>query len=469
MLRDAAQGIDQITTVLIGIPGVSTLDAPLLDRTRYHSFSQELRLASNGSGPFRWVIGGYYTDQHKTYGQTIRNPGFATQFNNITGAGLDGRAGAPLTSDTNVIYASAFDILTKQYAGFGEAGYDITSRLTATAGIRYYNFKEDRDAIQTGFLNCGNSLTDCATPANLRHAVSKSNGVSPRGILAYKVSPTVTLDAQVSRGFRLGGVNDPLVTGICGQDIAALGGRDITKFGDEHVWNYEAGFKAQTADRRVTFNASAYYIDISDLQVSARLRCSSTIIVNVPKARTIGFEAEVNARPTDNFSFGVNFSYNDSKVRRGVNIPDGTSGQDLIQKGDRLPTTPKYQVSTNASFEQPVSADVQAFVNGVIQFQSDTYSFLADQRNSSTLPFAINFGRTTPFNVAFPSKLPAYALGNLRFGVRGGKTWEVAAFVNNVWNERALLALDRERGGEGRVSYLVSQPRTIGIDLRHNF
>lgn len=469
VLRDAAQGVDQITGVLIGIPGTTTLNAPLNDRTKYHSFSQELRLASNGNSPFRWVVGGYYVDQRKKYGQTITNPGFASLFNTVTGAGLDGRAGAPLTSDINVIYASDFDIHTRQYAAFGEASYDITDRLTATGGLRYYNFKEDRVAIQTGFLNCGNSLTDCATPANLSSANTKSNGFNPRGIISYKVAPTVTVDAQASRGFRLGGINDPLVTGICGDDIAALGGRDIRQFGDEHVWNYELGAKTQTADRRVTFNVAAYYIDIRDLQVSARLRCSSTIIVNVPKSRTIGFEAEFSARPTDSFSFGVNFSYNDSKVQQGVNIPDGTGGPDLIQKGDRLPTSPKYQISTNAAFETPVSVGYKAFINGVIQFQSDSYSFLADQRNGGTLQFPVRFGRTTPLNISFPTKLQPYALGNLRFGVRMEKSWEAAVFVNNIWNERAELALDRERGGEGRVSYLVNQPRTIGIDLRYNF
>jgi iron complex outermembrane receptor protein len=45
----------------------------------------------------------------------------------------------------------------------------------------------------------------------------------------------------------------------------------------------------------------------------------------------------------------------------------------------------------------------------------------------------------------------------------------VALFGNNLTDERALLALDQERGTLARVSYLTNQPRTVGITLRLNY
>jgi len=42
-------------------------------------------------------------------------------------------------------------------------------------------------------------------------------------------------------------------------------------------------------------------------------------------------------------------------------------------------------------------------------------------------------------------------------------------FVNNVTDERAFLALDRERGLRARVGYLTNQPRTFGVSLRYNY
>jgi iron complex outermembrane receptor protein len=45
----------------------------------------------------------------------------------------------------------------------------------------------------------------------------------------------------------------------------------------------------------------------------------------------------------------------------------------------------------------------------------------------------------------------------------------VALFVNNVTDERALLALDQERGTLARVGYLTNQPRTYGVNTRVRF
>jgi iron complex outermembrane receptor protein len=45
----------------------------------------------------------------------------------------------------------------------------------------------------------------------------------------------------------------------------------------------------------------------------------------------------------------------------------------------------------------------------------------------------------------------------------------VAFYVNNLTDERALLALDRERGTRARIGYLTNQPRTFGINARVNF
>ena len=41
--------------------------------------------------------------------------------------------------------------------------------------------------------------------------------------------------------------------------------------------------------------------------------------------------------------------------------------------------------------------------------------------------------------------------------------------MNNITDERALLALDQERGTRARVGYLTNQPRTFGLTARLNF
>ncbi len=63
---------------------------------------------------------------------------------------------------------------------------------------------------------------------------------------------------------------------------------------------------------RGSFNASAFYVDIKDLQVVVTAgSCSSRLIFNVPKARSVGGELEFALAPTDNFDFSVSAGYDD--------------------------------------------------------------------------------------------------------------------------------------------------------------
>ena len=76
-------------------------------------------------------------------------------------------------------------------------------------------------------------------------------------------------------------------------------------------------------------------------------------------------------------------------------------------------------------------------------------------------------GPLTQGTFTFDPELPAYDIANLRLGFLSGK-WDLAVFVNNLFDERALLALDQERGTLARVGYLVNQPRTFGVSTRIN-
>ena len=65
-------------------------------------------------------------------------------------------------------------------------------------------------------------------------------------------------------------------------------------------------------------------------------------------------------------------------------------------------------------------------------------------------------------------ELPAYNILNIRVGVLSG-VWDIAFFINNVTDERALVALDQERGTLARVGYLTNPPRRFGIATRFDF
>jgi iron complex outermembrane receptor protein len=77
-------------------------------------------------------------------------------------------------------------------------------------------------------------------------------------------------------------------------------------------------------------------------------------------------------------------------------------------------------------------------------------------------------GPLTDSLFTFNPELPAYTLVSLRVGLRRS-SWEVALFANNLTDERAFLALDRERGTRARVGFLTNQPRTLGVSLRFDY
>src|SRR3989475_12236745 len=129
---------------------------------------------------------------------------------------------------------------------------------------------------------------------------TKANGVEPRFIASYKASDALTLNAQVSGGFRLGGINDALNVPICspdGKDLATYSGHPTWK--DETAWNYEAGAKSTLFGGRASLNVSAFYMDIRNLQLTVTAgSCSSRLIFNAPKARREGVGGGVTPSPT---------------------------------------------------------------------------------------------------------------------------------------------------------------------------
>ena len=103
----------------------------------------------------------------------------------------------------------------KQFAAFGEATYRFNPQWALTGGLRYYDFEEDR------------VITIAGVFADLPHfdelGTTSSDGVSPRVILAFSPSKNAQFTAQVAKGFRLGGINDPLNVTLCSpEDLAHL-------------------------------------------------------------------------------------------------------------------------------------------------------------------------------------------------------------------------------------------------------
>jgi iron complex outermembrane receptor protein len=464
VLRDASQLTGSVTLTLDGGRGIATsadvrLNAPLYDTTSLKAFSQELRLSSDGGGLFEWLVGAFYQDIDRDYGQNLPTPGYDAL---LTRLGFPPSAAFNAPPDTPYFSRVPYDF--QQFALFGEATVHFNERWSLTGGLRYYDFEEDRLLTFAGvFADVGYTNEPGET---------SSDGFSPRVILSYEPSDDLLFTAQVARGFRLGGINDPLNVTLCtADDLVTYGGRPTFK--DEKVLNYEIGAKTLLAERRITLNASVFYSDIDDLQVIADAgSCSSRIVINA-QAEAIGAEVELFARPSEHWDFGVSATYVQAEITQTLASGSGAPVAG-IRDGNRLPTSPEFQAAATVTYTWPFSTTLDGFANFTFQHVGSSYTQLGDQEPPTGCvgcpgaPGFFPFGAPTITEFLYDPELPAYDIGNLRFGVRAA-AWELAAFVNNVWDERAFLSLDRERGTRARVGYLTNMPRTYGVSLRMDF
>ena len=459
VVRDAGALTSSITGGSIGLPeSVYTLDAPLDDATTAKVWTQEVRF-SGGRDRFQWVAGGFYGSTRRDYGQSLLVAGFE----DMTGIPTAGRFGA----GQDVLFFSDLHYELDQFALFGEATLHVNDQFSLTGGLRYYNFNEDRTQVFDGIF---------ADPGGAP-ASTDANGVAPRLIATYKLSDSTNLNAQVSKGFRLGGINDPLNVPLCTPaDLETFGGHE--SWNDETAWNYELGSKTRLSGGRGSFNVSAFYMDVSDLQATVTAgSCSSRVIFNVPKARSAGGEVELAMAPNDNFDFAVSLGFNDSQLRSTVTstASDGTvSVVSGIQEGNRLPSVPQFQAAAAATYQWQMKGNSLVYVTGTYQHIGSRYTQVGNEDASfgvvNLLAFAPNTigGPLTAATFSFDPQMPAYDIVNLRLGVLKGH-WDVSLYANNLTDERAFLALDIERGKLARVGYLTNQARTFGLTARFKF
>jgi iron complex outermembrane receptor protein len=457
VVRDATALTGSVTGGTIGLgENVYTLDAPLDDKTKAHTWTQELRF-SGGQGRLQWVAGGFYGDTKRDYGQSLYVAGF-TEISGIPSQGTHG-------AGNDVLFFSDLHYKYHQFALFGEATYQLNDRVSLVGGLRYYNFNEDRTQVFDGLF---------ADPGG-GPASTDADGVAPRLILTYKASDTTNLNAQVSKGFRLGGINDPLNVPLCTPaDLQTFGGHEA--WDDETAWNYEIGSKSRLMAGRGSLNLSAFYMDVKDLQATVTAgSCSSRVVFNVPKARSVGGEVELSLAPNDHFDFAVSAGFNNSEIRSTVTSTalDGTvSVVSGIETGARLPSVPEFQMSAAATYQWHLATSALGYATGTYQHVGSRYTQVGDQ-DLGTLDL-LSFGANTigaPLTQStfhYDPLLPAYDVVNLRLGVVWNK-WDFALYGNNLTDERALLALDRERGTRARIGFLTNQPRSFGLSARVAF
>ncbi|MEO8618906.1 MAG: TonB-dependent receptor [Sphingomicrobium sp.] len=428
---------------------------------RFTKQSHELRFTSPADKPLRLVAGLFYQRQSHNIEQNYI---------------IDGLA------DDLVVPGTASNIwLTQQirvdrdYAVFGELSYDITPKLTATVGGRYYKFDNslvgffgfsDGYSSGTGVAACFDGPKVSGSPCTNLDKRTKDTGFVHRVNLTYKPNADLLLYATWSKGFRPGGINRR---------------GTLPPYKPDFLTNYEAGAK-WSFGRGSHLNVAVYREDWNDIQLSFLGQNGLTEIRNAGNARIWGFEADLLLRPMDGLSWSTGVSYNNAKLQNDfckiavsnfdctvdVDLDDSGSIDDpseinerLAPSGTRLPLTALWKGNSRIRYEWDWSA-IKAHVQGSLTYEGSRRRDLRGIENS------------------IYGNMKAYALFDTAAGIEKGP-WEVELYVKNLFDARGQLSKGIQcvetvcgdpTGGTaigGKVYTNVTKPRTIGLRVGYKF
>lgn len=392
--------------------------------TRSETATSETRISSTGKGPLQWVGGIYYARQLNLQNQTMFIDGFSA-------ASGGSSSGIPVIND-EVFYGRTANNNT-QKAVFGEISYELPSGLKFTVGGRQF-------AIDTYLSRALTGLIAGGTQASVRR--SDATGFVPKYGLSYQIDDERMVYALASKGFRIGGPNVQIPFPLCADALAQYG---ITsppdQFNPDSVWNYEVGAKTDWLDSRLRINASAYYIDWSEIQLNTALSCGYSFMSNVATAKSQGLELEASQLLGERWLMGGTMSFIDASYTSSLPAAG-------IREGSQLQGSPRRTGSAYLEFKSDL-AEWDLSARGEFSYYGET-----QQSYSAT---ALN-----PY-------VPSYELFNARLVMNKGP-FSVSLYGNNLTNKVIYSQLAIFRNNYlGLVDAAMLPPRTIGISIEQHF
>jgi len=400
----------------VGDDDATQLDAfPVFRHFRSKTFTQELNV-SGEIGPVRAVGGLFYLADNNFYLQ---------EYNFKLGI-------FPLPPGT-ILHFTANNNNTRSKAAFADLTVDLTERFRLIGGIRLSKDSQRIEQDNYFQLNIGgNALprtSTCPVPSN---EVSWSS-TTPRVGAQFDLASNANVYATFSKGFKAGGFNAFACNNV---------------FNPEKVTAYEGGVKSRLFDNMLTLNASAFYYDYTNLQISQVIGLSR-IITNAAGAKVKGFELEAALRPDDNWTINGNMSLLDAEYSNFSNVDSLNTAAGLQNlRGNRLNNAPKFSGNLGVAYR----TDEMSFgrITGRV-----------DASYRSTQYFR-------EFNTALDSQ-PGYALLNLALiWDSPDDNYRVRLYANNVANKAVIGQLQSsDQFGARYVTWAA--PRQIGAEVRAKF
>ncbi len=386
--------------------------------------SQELRVQSGDDGRFRWMAGGLYWDEDI---DQLSNNLACT--NNQLFPGLPFLPCGPFFAAIGTRDPDLWIRNTEHWSVFGMLEFDITDQITFHVEGRY----TDEDLFVSGpsgarivdaFGLAGPPNTMAPSTPNV-DATGQDSYFTPRFSLEYSHDDDMLFYGSVSKGAKPSGVT---TVG------AGAGGFDpeLFAFDRETMWVYEVGAKTAWADGRFLANFAVYWQDFSEKQTTTQVLRANGLTglrtVNASDAEVKGIELDLAWAPTEGLNFSAGYAYIDAQYNDFITNSSGVYAiavvgncvQEFIgrentcqldRSGHTMERTPRHSLVLGASYEAPLTGDIDWLIETDVTTQSKRY----ESSNNELI-------------------LPSYTLVDLRLGLRA-ENWDVIVYANNLLDD----------------------------------
>jgi iron complex outermembrane recepter protein len=397
-------------------------------------FSAEVRLASNGDGPFNWQLGGYFLHIDRLVGVSLGAD---------TGAGVIKNLynGPTSANPTSLLLADKFK--TNVYAAFGSADYAPSDKFKAGLALRYDI--EDRstssrvptatDPFTGGPINPGQAF-GAFTPK------SKSfKQIEPKISLSWKPNPGTNVYANWGIGFKSGGFNNQGSSAIINNNFNLFIGAGVNipdQYKKEVSSAYEAGIKGSLFSGRVTYDLAGYYTQIDDMQFFEFFVGSFGLlrtVSNIDKVNVKGAELNLTAKIVDGWTIYGSGNVTDSTIKKNSSRP--------YTVGNKSPYTADYTINLGSQIDAPLTDNIDVVMRADYRITGPTWFHTVQNQTRPTL-----FSGLLPISaLALPgfvgdakydvARRKAFGVLNLRFGLEGER-WNLGVFAENMLNRKYL-------------------------------
>jgi len=280
----------------------------------------------------------------------------------------------------------------------------LTSRLSATAGVRYTHEGKDIDNAGGRYVLEDPNLLIPGSAYGYSDSISHS-AWTPKIGLEMTLSNGTLAYVSATRGFKSGGFN--ISSTAAGRGYAP-----------EWAWSYEGGLKSALMGGRSRFSTSAFVMDYTNLQVQTPIGIGVLDIRNAAAATIRGIEVEGTSLIGLGIQAGGHLTWLDATYDDYIAVAvEGFTGD---VSGNRLNNAPEWAGRLWVEWTGNIGS-------------SRRLSLSAESTAQSTVFF-------TPFNDSIQRQTPYGLLGaRVEYG-HGHRRWTFGAYVRNLTNTDYVTA-----------------------------